>query len=170
MEATSIKLYSLDYSNSKTYFTGIVFIIGNLIFPQLCHLIPQGGIIFLPIYFFTLVGAFKYGWKVGLLTGIFSVLFNSLFFGMPLPEALPAIIIKSVLLAFAAGIVANYFKRISIPLLLLVVLSYQLVGTFAEWFIIRDLKVAIQDFQMGIPGMSLQVFGGFLFVKYLIRK
>ena len=170
MEATTIKLYSLDYSNSRTYFTGVLFIIGNLIFPQLCHLIPLGGIIFLPIYFFTLVGAYKYGWKVGLLTGIFSVLINSLFFGMPLPEVLPTILIKSVLLAFAAGIAANYFKRISIPVLLLVVLSYQLVGTAVEWLIVGDFHAAVQDFRMGIPGMLLQVIGGFLFVKYLIRK
>jgi hypothetical protein len=170
MEATTIKLYSLDYSNSKTYLTGFLFIIGNLIFPQLFHLLPQGGMIFLPIYFFTLVGAYKYGWKVGLLTAIFSPLINSLFFGMPMPIALPAIIIKSVLLALAAGIAANYFKRISIPVLLLVVLSYQLVGTAVEWLIVGDFYAAVQDFRLGIPGMILQILGGFIFIKYLIRK
>ena len=69
----------------------------------------------------------------------------------------------------AAGVAANYFKRISIPVLLLVVLS-QLMGTFTEWLIIGDFNVAFQDFRMGICGMFLQVFGGFLFIKYLIRK
>ncbi len=170
MKATTIKLYSLDYSNSKTYLTGFLFIIGNLIFPQLCHLIPQGGIIFLPIYFFTLVGAYKYGWKVGLLIGILSPLINALLFGMPLVVALPAIIIKSVLLALGADIAASYFKRISIPVLLLVVLFYQLVGTSVEWLIVGNFYAAIQDFRMGIPGMLLQVVGGLLFIKYLIRK
>jgi len=170
MEATTVKLYSLDYSNSKTYLTGFLFIIVNLIFPQLFHLLPQGGMIFLPIYFFTLVGAYKYGWKVGLLTAILSPLINSLFFGMPMPIALPAIIIKSVLLALAAGIAANYFKRISIPVLLLVVLSYQLVGTAVEWLIVGDFYAAVQDFRLGIPGMILQILGGFIFIKYLIRK
>ena len=35
-----------------------LFIVGNIVFPQLCHaLMPKGGLIFLPIYFFTLFGA-----------------------------------------------------------------------------------------------------------------
>ena len=53
METTTVKLYSLDYSNVKTYWAASLFIIGNILFPQLFHLIPQGGITWLPIYFFT---------------------------------------------------------------------------------------------------------------------
>ena len=56
METTTVKLYSLDYSNVKTYWAASLFIIGNILFPQLFHLIPQGGITWLPIYFFTLIG------------------------------------------------------------------------------------------------------------------
>ena len=32
------------------------------------------------------------------------------------------------------------------------------------------LPAAVQDFRIGIPGMLLQVFGGYLFIKYVIRK
>ena len=32
---------------------------------SLFHLIPRGGITWLPIYFFTSVGAYKYGWNIG---------------------------------------------------------------------------------------------------------
>ena len=112
MEATTIKLYSLNYSHSKTYLAGSLFILGNLILPQLCHLIPQAGIIFLPIY----------------------------------------------------------FKRISIRALLLVTLFYQLIGTCVERLIVGNFNVAIQDLRIGIPGILLQVFGGFFFIKYLIRN
>ena len=55
---------------------------GNIVLPQLCHLVPQG-LILLPIYFFTLIGAYKYGWQVGLLTAVLSPLANHLLFGMP---------------------------------------------------------------------------------------
>ena len=65
METKTVKLYSLDYNNVKTYLAASLFILGNLALPQLFHLIPQGGITWLPIYFFTLVGAYKFGWKVG---------------------------------------------------------------------------------------------------------
>ena len=83
METTTVKFYSLNYNDVKTYWAALLFIVGNILFPQLFHLMPQGGIIWLPIYFFTLIGAYKYGWKVGLLTAILSPIINSLFFDMP---------------------------------------------------------------------------------------
>ena len=118
METKTVKLYSLDYSNAKTYLMAALFIAGNMALPQLFHLIPQGGITWLPIYFFTLIGAYKFGWKVGLLTAVLSPVINSLLFGMPLPAVLPAILLKSVLLAVAAGWAAHRFNRISLPILL----------------------------------------------------
>lgn len=119
METTSIKLYSLNYNDTKTYLATLLFVVGNMALPQLFHLIPQGGITWLPIYFFTLIGAYKYGWKVGLLTALLSPVLNSLLFGMPQPVILPAILLKSTLLAIAAGYAAHRYKRISIPILLL---------------------------------------------------
>ena len=95
MKATTLKLYALDYRDIKAYIAASAFILGNIALPQLFHLIPNGGIIFLPIYFFTLIAAYKYGWKVGLLTAILSPLFNHVLFGMPAMAALPAILFKS---------------------------------------------------------------------------
>lgn len=170
METTSVKLYSLDYSNVRTYLAASLFILGNILLPQFFHLIPQGGITWLPIYFFTLIGAYKYGWKVGLLTAVLSPVVNSLLFGMPMPVVLPAILLKSVLLAVAAGWAAQRFGKISIPVLLGVVLAYQIVGTLGEWIYVGSFYNAMQDFRIGIPGMCLQVFGGYWFIKLLIRK
>jgi len=81
MESTTVKLYSLNYGNVRTYLAASLFIVGNILFPQFFHLIPQGGITWLPIYFFTLIGAYKYGWKVGLLTAVLSPIINSSLFG-----------------------------------------------------------------------------------------
>lgn len=167
---TTVKLYSLPYSNMKTYLAASLFVLGNLVLPQAFHLIPQGGMIWLPIYFFTLVGAYKYGWKVGLLTAALSPLANSALFGMPAVAALPAILFKSALLAIAAGYAASHFKKASIGLLVGVVLAYQIVGTLGEWAMIGDFRLAVQDFRIGIPGMLLQVFGGWLFINHVIRK
>ena len=52
MQTSSIKLYSLNYNEAKTYITAALFILGNIALPQICHLVPQGGMILLPIYFF----------------------------------------------------------------------------------------------------------------------
>lgn len=167
---TSIKLYSLSYNQSKTYTTAGLFIIGNILFPQLCHLIPMGGNIWLPIYFFTLIGAYKYGWKVGLLTAVFSPIINSLLFGMPVAAVLPAILLKSILLALVAGFTAHRCQRLSISLLALVVLSYQILGTLGEWILNGNLYTALQDFRIGVPGMLTQILGGYVFVKYILKR
>ena len=121
----------------------------------------MGGPTWLPIYFFTLVGAYKYGWRVGLLTAVVSPVVNSVLFGMPAPAALPAIMLKSILLAGIAGYAAYRFKRVSIILMLAVVLAYQVAGTLGEWILKGDFYLAAQDFRIGIPGMAFQVVGGF---------
>lgn len=143
METKTVKLYSLDYSNAKTYLIAALFIAGNMALPQLFHLIPQGGITWLPIYFFTLISAYKFGWKVGLLTAVLSVL-----------------------LAVAAGWAAYRFNRISLPILLAVVLFYQVIGTLGEWVMAGSFFQAVQDFRIGLPGMAMQVAGGYALIKY----
>lgn len=162
---TTIKLYSLEYTNVKTYLFAFLFIAGNVLLPQLCHLVPNGGITLLPIYFFTLIAAYKYGIRVGLLTAILSPLLNHLLFGMPPAAMLPIILIKSGLLAIAAATAAHYARKISLPAVLLAVLAYQLVGTLIEWAIVGDLYVAVQDFRIGIPGILIQMFGGYALLK-----
>ena len=91
-------------------------------------------------------------------------------FGMPAPAVLPAILLKSVLLAVAAGYAAARFRRVGLWLLTGVVLSYQLAGTLGEWMMSGDFLLAAQDFRMGLPGMALQVVGGYLLIKYVIYK
>lgn len=167
---TTVKLYTTGYTELKTYLLAALFVAGNIVLPQLFHLLPQGGMIWLPIYFFTLVGAYKYGWKTGLLTAVCSPLVNSWLFGMPMPAVLPAILLKSVLLALGAGFAASRWKRVTLPILLAVVLFYQVTGTLGEWLMSGSLSLALQDFRIGLPGMALQVVGGYLFVKHLIFK
>ena len=170
MQTTSIKLYALNFSQAKTYFAAALFILGNIALPQLCHLVPQGGMILLPIYFFTLIGAYTYGWTVGLLTAVLSPIINHLLFGMPAAAMLAPILVKSTILAVTAGYVAQNFQKTTITLLALVVLAYQIAGGMFEWAWTGSLVAALQDFRLGLAGMALQIFGGYAFIKYLIRK
>ena len=170
MKTSSVTFYSTGYRETRTYLAAALFAAGNIVLPQLCHLVQLGGPTMLPIYFFTLVGAYKYGWRVGLLTAVLSPLVNSALFGMPAAAALPAILLKSVLLAAAAGFAARRFGRATLPLLAGGVLFYQTGGALGEWAFTGSATAAVQDFRIGIPGMLLQVFGGYLFIKYVIRK
>lgn len=167
---TTVKLYSLSYSEIKTYMVAALFVAGNIVLPQLCHLIPQGGMILLPIYFFTLIAAYKFGWKAGLLTAVLSPVVNSLCFGMPALALLPVILVKSSLLAVFAALAASRFQKVSLLLLAVVVVAYQLVGGVAEWAITGSLDAALQDFRLGYPGMLLQIAGGYAVLRYLLKK
>lgn len=170
MEMTTTRLYSFNYAQVNTYLFSLLFVVGNLVFPQLCHLVHLGGPTMLPIYFFTLVGAYKYGWKVGVLTAVLSPLVNHLLFGMPAWEVLPAIWVKSLLLAVAAGCMAARLRRITLPALCAVVLSYQLVGTLVEWALVGNFYLAVQDFRIGVPGMLFQIFGGYALLKSIASR
>ena len=160
-----IRIYNYGFKELRTYLFVALFVLGNLLLPQLCHLIPNGGKILLPIYFFTLIASYKFGIKVGLMTAVLSPIINSILFGMPALAILPAILTKSVVLALAASFVANKTHKISIVNLLIVVLTYQFVGTLAEWAMTSSFYVAIQDFRLGIPGMILQLFGTYFLLK-----
>ena len=168
--ATAIRLYSLGWREMRTYMFALLFIAGNIVLPQLCHLFPQGGLILLPIYFFTLIAAYKFGFRVGLLTAVLSPLVNSALFVMPPAAALPIIMIKGVMLACAAAWMANKSKGASLLALIGVVLSYQLVGGLIEWAMTGSLASALQDWKLGWPGMALQAVGGWLILNHLLRK
>lgn len=167
---TTVKLYSLNFRQAKTYWFTLLFVAGNLVLPQLCHLVPQGGLILLPIYFFTLIAAYKFGIRVGLLTAVLSPLVNSALFGMPAVAVLPAILIKSVALAVAAAAAARYLKNVSLLAMVAVVLAYQIIGTLFEWALTGSFLTAMQDFRLGVPGMLLQIVAGYALLKWLAKR
>lgn len=166
---TTVKLYSYNLANARTYLFAVIFVIGNIALPQLAHTVPQGGFIFLPIYFFTLIAAYKYGIHVGLLTAIMSPIVNNLLFGMPPMAVLPAIIVKSVIFAIAASISAKHYKKISLVGILLAIISYQTIGMAFEWATTNSLFIALQDIRIGIPGLLIQLFGGYLVLKSISK-
>ena len=74
------------------------------------------------------------------------------------------------LLAVAAGLTAARCRRVSLPLLAAVVLGYQAIGTLGEWAMTGSLRAALQDFRIGLPGMSLQILGGWAFMRWILRR
>ncbi len=168
--ATQPRLYSLSFSEKRTYFLTAGFVLGNILLPQLCHLMPHGGNIFLPIYFFTLLAAYKYGLKAGLMTAVLSPLANSLLFGMPVAAMLPVIMVKSVLLATIAALVAHQYKKTGILAIAAVVVGYLLLGGLFEWAYASSFAAAVQDLTLGLPGIALQVVGVYLLLRYALKK
>ncbi|MBO4827618.1 MAG: ECF transporter S component [Prevotella sp.] len=164
MEA-NVKLYALNYDEAKTYLWAAIFVVCNMVLPQLFHLIPQGGIIFAPLSLVILAGAYKFGWKVGLLAALLSPLVNHYVFGLPQWSVMPVMTLKLAVLAIVAGLAAQYFKKVSLPIILGVVLVSMAIGCLGELLLTGSIQATIADFTIGWPGILLQVFGAWLILK-----
>ena len=169
MEATA-RLYTLNYDEAKTYLWATIFVACNLVLPQVFHIIPQGGIIFSPLSLVILVGAYKFGWKTGLLAALVSPLVNHLLTGMPAWSVLPVMTMKLAVLALVAGFTAQHFKTVSLPLLVGVVLVTKVLEALGELILTGGIAATIADFTIGWPGLLLQVVGGYLIIRYLLKK
>ena len=170
MEATTVRLYTLNYDEAKTYMWAAIFVACNLVLPQVFHLIPQGGIIFSPLSLVILVGAYKFGWKTGLLAAILSPLVNHVLTGMPATEVMGVMTMKLGVLALVAGLAAQHFKTLSLPMLLGVVLVCKAIEALGELLLTGGISATIADFTIGWPGLLLQIVGGYLIIKYLLNK
>ena len=71
------------------------------------------------------------------------------------------------MLALVAGLTAQYFKTVSLPLIIGVVLVTKVVGGLGELLLTGGIEATIADFVIGWPGLLLQVFGAWLILKYL---
>lgn len=164
MEA-NVKLYSLRLGEVRTYCIGVVFVVANILIPQLFHQIPQGGIIFAPLSFVILVGAYKFGWRVGLLAAVASPLVNYALFGAPAWSVLQVMMLKLVVLALVAGWVAQRSGRVTLPLLCGVVLGSAILGGLGELLLTGGVAATIADFTIGIPGLLLQIIAGYFLIS-----
>ena len=164
---SNVRLYAFNYDEAKTYLWATVFVACNLVLPQVFHLIPQGGVIFSPLSLVILAGAYKFGWKTGLLAALLSPLVNHLLTGMPAMTTLPVMTLKLAVLALVAGLTAQHFKTVSLPLIIGVVLVSMAIGCLGELLLTGGIAATIADFTIGWPGLLLQVFGAWLILKYV---
>lgn len=156
---------TLTLSQPKTYTWSALFIAANIALPHLFHLIPGGGVMFLPIYFFTLIGAMRYGWQLGLLTAAMTPIVGNLIFGAPAAAMLPDMLLKGAVLSLVAAFVAQKWGTNLVCCLGAVVASWTIVGLAELPF--TGAAFAFQDFVTGLPGMAMMTLGAFLTSKYI---
>ncbi len=153
----------------RSVLVALVFVAGNIILPQAVHLIPNGGHIWLPIYFFYSCGAYKYGWRVGIMPDRCHVAAcqQHSFRYTPAFATLPAIILKSSALAFGGAYAARRAGDVSLAAIaLLQCFSATVGGRVYEW-LTQSFAAAVQDITVGFPGIALQIFGSYLLLRYL---
>lgn len=158
-------VYNLKLSRAEAYLKVALFVGANLALPQLFHIVPGGGVMFLPIYFFTAVAAMRYGWQVGLLTAVLTPVLGSLLFGAPAAHMVPDMLFKGALLSIAAALIV---RKMGVSLLasFIAVAGAWLIAGLVEWPLM-GAGFAFQDFVTGIPGMLMIIVGSWLINKYI---
>lgn len=158
---------ALGLRDLRLYAFVAVFTVGNLVAPMAVHSIPQGGLIFLPIFFFTLVAGYRFGFTAGALTGLASPLLNHALTGMPPAEMLVSVLAKSLLIAAIAAVLASKSGRLNPWLLLLAAASMQLVGFGLDLALGGSLAAGLDTLRLGIPGVAIMGFGGYAVLRLL---
>lgn len=154
----------LQLATGSSYLKAALFIGANIALPHLFHLVPGGGIMFLPIYVFTLCGALYYGWRFGLLTAVMTPLAGYLLFDAPALAMVPDMLLKgTVLSVVAAWLMRKNAEKMLINPLLAVLVSWLLVG-LVEWPFM-GASYAFQDYVTGLPGMMLMTLAGMVALK-----
>lgn len=159
----------LKFNDLKTYTVTASFAIGSLVFPQIFHLIPNGGEIFIPIYFFTLIASYKFGIIPGIILSVLSPLLNYIIFSMPPEAMLPEIIFNSIILAICASLTAKSLGKVSITGTAIAVITTQAIGLSMNIIIRQPVEFAFFNVVASLPGILLQIFGGYL-VLLLMSK
>ena len=119
-----------------------------------------------PILFFTLIAGWRYGAKVGLLTGLLSPLANHFLTGLPPAALLRELLVQSALLGVVAALVAARSRRPTLALLALVVGVHQALVLFPQ-LLQGGAQACFETFQLRLPGLLLQILAGTALLRCL---
>jgi hypothetical protein len=158
---------ALPFKNYRTYLIALLFVLGNIAFPAAVHAIPNGGRMFLPIFFFTLISAYKFGWKTGVLTAIASPVANYLLTGMPMPAMLIDVVGKSLLIVLAVVLVTSKMRKLSIVSVLATVLLAQVFGAALSFALGNNVSHVYNSVVFSAPGLLIQVVLGYILLVVL---
>ena len=158
----------LIVTDGKRFLITAAMVLGNLILPFAVHQIPDAGRMLLPIFFFTLVGGWRFGAQVGILTALLSPLANHYLTGMPPAQALQDLMLQGALLGALASLAAARRPRATLALLALVVLAHQAL-TLIPLLMHSGLHLALATLKLHLPGILLLVVGGFAALRLLER-
>jgi len=158
----------LSLAEGRFWLATGAMVLGNLLLPLALHQIPDGGRMFQPIFFFTLVAGWRFGAQAGLLTALVSPLANHFLTGLPPFALVPDLVLQSALLGALASLAAVRHPRPTVALLALVVFLHQLLCLPAAT-ITAGGKACLDLVRLHLPGIVLQVLGGCVVLRGLAR-
>lgn len=163
-EATStvIPFRVLKFSDARLYAFVSGFVALDVLIPWVCHHIhPLAGPTFLPMHIFVILAGLLFGWRAGLLVGLFTPLVSFAVSGMPVLAILPQITVELSAYGLAAGFLrGNLNLRIIWALLGTMFLGRLALGLavlLLSWGGVNPLQYVWAVIEQGWPGILIQV-------------
>lgn len=141
----------LKYTDIRSYIFTAIFISLAVTTPWVFHHFYLAGPTFLPMHIFVLVAGLLFGWRTGLIVGLFTPLVSYATSGMPVITILPQIVVEISVYGLVAGILRERFN-------LRVVWS--LIGAMIAGRLALLLTVAIMQFVTGLIYSPLSLYAG----------
>jgi len=157
----------LNFSEIKFYIFSSVFTISAVFFPWLLHQFNLAGPKFLPMHFFVIIAGFLFGWRTGLIVGIFSPLMSYSITHLPPIGILPETMLELAVYGFAIGFLREKKFSIWTALFLTMVL-----GRLARLLFVFTLGLQTDPsayFKTSWPGIALQL-ALIPLIIYLLQK
>ena len=100
----------LEYTDIRSYIFTVGFISLAVATPWIFHQFYLAGPTFLPMHIFVLVAGLLFGWRAGLIVGLFTPLVSYATSGMPVITILPQIVLEISVYGLVAGILRQRFN------------------------------------------------------------
>lgn len=160
---TQVPWRALEFRDVRLYALASSLIALDVAIPWLTHHLGgvQAGSTFLPMHIFVLLAGLLFGWRVGLLVGLFTPWISFGVSGMPVLAVLPQISVELTVYGLAAGILREKFNAGIIWSLLGAMLvgrlALALAVFFFPWVETNPLVYLWSVIQQGWPGIVIQL-------------
>jgi LytS/YehU family sensor histidine kinase len=103
-------LIALKYKDFRSYLLTAAFVTLAVFVPWVFHQFHLAGPTFLPMHIFVLIAGLMFGWRSGLLVGLFTPLVSYFISGMPALNVMPQVVIEVSAYGFIAGILREKYN------------------------------------------------------------
>ena len=100
----------LKYNNVRSYILTAAFVSLAVLVPWVFHQFHLAGPTFLPMHIFVLLAGLLFGWRAGLIVGLFTPLASYAVSGMPVLTILPQVLIELSTYGLIAGILREKYN------------------------------------------------------------
>ena len=101
--------FLLKFANIRSYLFTTSFVMMSIMLPFIFHQFHLAGPTYLPMHIFVLLAGLLFGWRAGLIVGVFSPLASHAISGMPVLTILPQIVVELSVYGIAAGLLREKY-------------------------------------------------------------